>query len=422
MLGLLPAICPKTILSLPWIALASLPIILPTKPLERPPISGKIHGADADALSSHLLFPRYFDFHPAPDDSSKNISQKTHGLVPVWGFGTVVESTHARISVGERVYGYLAPTRYLIVPVSPSDVNKHAFYVPRPHLPTGLPLTLMIVIQSLISFHLDRRPYNQILRCSTDPLYDPSPDAEDLTMLYRPLFWTSFWCEDWLNSSNYRNGARRVLISSASAKTAFCLAYLVGKRKVSGMRIVGLTSKKNIEFTKGLGLYDDVVDYDTFGSSQAMKLGGEKWIYLDVAGNEDLNKKIYGHFDSSGTLSGNISFGMTNLSPTSGPSESAQWSKNSFERLARPSTAPESFFMVEWLDIRKHQLSISEIFGMQDKAWKELMADCRGWVKIERVNGPKQVEKAYQSVSKGGLGPEKGFIWSLWDENLSAKL
>jgi hypothetical protein len=78
----------------------------------------------------------YFDFNPAPEAGS--VSPNTHGLVPVWGFGTVVTSTHPKIYAGERVYGYLAPSRYLLIPVSPSDVNKYAFYVPRPHLPAGM--------------------------------------------------------------------------------------------------------------------------------------------------------------------------------------------------------------------------------------------------------------------------------------------
>lgn len=78
----------------------------------------------------------YFDFNPAPETDT--ISPKTHGLIPVWGFGTVVASSHPKIHEGERVYGYFAPTRYLLLPVSPSDVNKHAFYVPRPHLPAGV--------------------------------------------------------------------------------------------------------------------------------------------------------------------------------------------------------------------------------------------------------------------------------------------
>jgi tRNA U38,U39,U40 pseudouridine synthase TruA len=55
----------------------------------------------------------------------------------VWGFGTVIKSTHPKIQEGERIYGYLAPTRYLLLPVSPNDVNKFSFYIPRPHLPAG---------------------------------------------------------------------------------------------------------------------------------------------------------------------------------------------------------------------------------------------------------------------------------------------
>jgi tRNA U38,U39,U40 pseudouridine synthase TruA len=55
------------------------------------------------------------------------VSKKTHGLIPVWGFADVIESTHSGIQVGERVYGYFAPTRYLLLPVSPDDINKYYF-------------------------------------------------------------------------------------------------------------------------------------------------------------------------------------------------------------------------------------------------------------------------------------------------------
>ncbi|KAL5534942.1 hypothetical protein ACEPAF_3032 [Sanghuangporus sanghuang] len=130
---------------------------------------------------------RYFDFHNVPE--SKQTSRDSHGLIPVWGFGTVIWTSHKRIEAGERVYGCFAPTRYLLLPISPVDVNKYTFFVSRPHFPR------------------DRRPYNQITRCRTDPHYNPSPEIEDLTMLYRPLFWTSFWCDDWLAASGFRGGA-----------------------------------------------------------------------------------------------------------------------------------------------------------------------------------------------------------------------
>ncbi|KAF7335834.1 hypothetical protein MVEN_02239700 [Mycena venus] len=352
------------------------------------------------ALGEQAHF-RYYDFHPAPEVG--DVSPKTHGLVPVWGFGTIVASSHPKISPGERIYGYLAPSRYLLVPVSPSDVNKHAFYVPRPYLPA------------------DRRPYNQIIRCAGDPEYTPTALGEDLTMLYRPLFWTAYWFEDWIFSVGYR-GATAFLISSASAKTAFCAAYLIGKRRSRGetnVKIVGLTSKRNVAFTKGLSLYDEVVEYDSFTSA----LGREKWVYVDVAGNDDLNKRLFAHFQTpaSGELVASVALGMTTLAPASEKASSLDWSTNTF---ADSSKVPqlEQFFMVEWLNVRKHQLSLQEIFRRQKEAWAELMVDCVPWVRLEHVKGAEEVKKAYDNVATSGFSPDAGFIWSLWDEKVKTKL
>ncbi|KAF9467836.1 hypothetical protein BDZ94DRAFT_1376575 [Collybia nuda] len=372
------------------------------------------------ALGEHPHF-RYFEFNPAPENGS--VSPKSHGLIPVWGFGTIVTSTHPKINEGERVYGYFAPTRYLLVPVSPSDVNKHAFYVPRPHLPP------------------DRRPYNQILRCATDPHYTPTPTAEDLTMLYRPLFWTSYWCEDWLFSTGYRGGVSSFLISSASSKTAFCLAYLIQKRIARGdvnahTTVIGLTSTKNLAFTKGLGLYHEVYEYDTFSSAPLLQGQDKRWIYVDVAGNEGLNQQITSHLSSpyTGSLAACVSLGLTNLTPSSN-ADSLDWNANTFTTPTPPSTNDvvatssfwpkfENFFMVEWLDVRKHQISIAEIFSRQNLAWKQLMVDCVGWVKIDRIYGANDVKEAYEKVAKYGLGPAHGLVWSMWDKGdaLVAKL
>ena len=71
--------------------------------------------------------------------------------------------------------------------------------------------------------------------------------------------------------------------------------------------------------------------------------------------------------------------------------------------------------MPEWLDIRRHKIPVLEIFRRQNQAWKELMEDCTNWVELKRVYGATGVEEAYRKLSKGGLGPDKGLIWSLWD-------
>ncbi|KAK7048949.1 hypothetical protein R3P38DRAFT_2872203 [Favolaschia claudopus] len=307
-----------------------------------------------------------YDFHPAPD--SGNVSPKTHGLVPVWGFGTVVASSHPKINSGERVYGYLAPCRYLLVPVSPSDVNKHAFYVP------------LARISQLI------------IRCAADPEYTPTAQGEDLTMLYRPLFWTAYWFEDWMFSSKYR-GATAFLISSASAKTAFCAAYLIRKRRSRGesahVKIVGLTSKRNVEFHKTTV---------AIRCSDRVRLVCVKWVYVDVAGNDAFNKRLFNISPTPPTnssLSPPSLWGMTTLAPDN--AASFVWASNA-------GVSPE------------HQLSVQEIFRRQKQAWTELMwiafLGC-GW---NMFLGTVAVKKAYDEIATGGFSPDVGYIWSLWDE------
>jgi len=335
-----------------------------------------------------------------------------------------VASAHHKVAVGERLYGYFAPARYLVLPIDEKDVNKYSIYVPRNHLPA------------------DRRVYNQIVRCSTDPLY--TPETEDLAMLYRPLFWTSYWCEDWLARSEYRGGCENILISSASSKTAFCFAYCIRKRverdptRISNIRIIGLTSKGNLEFTKNLGLYHEVYEYDSFLSVSATPFHSKsknRWIYIDVAGNQTLNSRIYTHFASpyvTSKLVAAVSLGMTNLVPGEKKADKIEWTTNTDPKTASDSgdmktasstssagfwPVTEQFFTPEWLTVRRSELSPSQMFNMQKSAWGALMQDCRDWVKLERVYGGEHVRMAYEAMveSSSGLGPDKGWIWSMWE-------
>lgn len=276
---------------------------------------------------------------------------------------------------------------------------------------------------------VDRRPYNQIIRCSNDPLYDPLPVAEDLTMLYRPLFWTSFWCEDWLYSSKY-HGANRILISSASAKTAFCLAYRIKMRMKKdglsglGLRVVGLTSRRNLDFTRRLGLYDDVTEYGMLETDGMVQPGKEKWVYVDVAGNDGLNDRVASHLGGiGGSLVGAFQLGLTNLTPSSSsslasttPSSATSVSNQRPEVVAKGprKVALQLFFMPEWFAVRSKELSVRQIAKLQAEAWREFLVDGRDWVKLEQIYGGNNVEKAYRSIVRGELGPERGMIWSMW--------
>ena len=103
----------------------------------------------------------YWKFFPADEAG--------WGIVPVWGFAAVVESTHADVSVGERLYGYW-------------PMASHAVLSPHRTSPTGF----SDGAAHRAGLHA---VYNQYLRSSTDPFYQQ--DTEDVQALLRPLFITS---------------------------------------------------------------------------------------------------------------------------------------------------------------------------------------------------------------------------------------
>jgi hypothetical protein len=281
----------------------------------------------------------------------------------------------------------------------------------------------------------DRRPYNQLIRCAADTQYVPTGLAEDLAMLYRPLFWTAFWCADWLAAARFR-GATCLLVSSASAKTAFCFAYCARVQAEAlgvPLRVVGLTSGRNEKFTRRLGLYDEVLTYNGFEHTEVVKpREGDKWMYVDVAGSAELNGRVFAHFACSQALVAGVTLGMSTLNPAD-PDGSSPHRKLNTALVAAASVAPvgvspaatakalgkddmEDFFMIEWLDVRRREWSVKQIAEMQDRAWSALMRDCQRWVGIERIWGGEGVKRAYGEIIGGKVGPERGFVWSLWDE------
>ena len=117
---------------------------------------------------------------------------------------------------------------------------------------------------------------------TTDAAYDA--DREDLLILYRPLFFTSYMLADQLEDNAFF-GASVVALSSASSKTAYGAAFLLQGK---GPEVVGLTSPGNVEFTESLGCYDRVVAYDAVSELDA----GTPTAYLDVAGNAELREQL----------------------------------------------------------------------------------------------------------------------------------
>jgi hypothetical protein len=191
---------------------------------------------------------KYFDVFPSKD--------KEEAKLNVWGLATIIKSNNDKLLENEQIYGYFPCQKYY--KLTPSHVNDEYFMVKRSQLPA------------------DYKVYNQYFRSSKDFQNSNDENTQNMMLLYRPLFWTSFFIDDYLNFNNFF-GTRKVLISSASSKTAFCLAHLL-KGKI---QVHGVTSKKNYQFVKGLGLYDNVILYENFDNEY---IDDKDFIYINISG------------------------------------------------------------------------------------------------------------------------------------------
>ena len=273
------------------------------------------------------------------------------GVIPLWGFADVVDSTVDALPVGTRVYGYLPMASHLVVRARLTsagfvDTSDH-----RAELPAV---------------------YNSYLVTTADPAYDER--LEDLQVLYRPLFLTSFLLADQLADDDF-HGARTVVISSASSKTAFGTAQLLRGR---GVRLVGLTSPRNVEFTESLGLYDSVLPY---GADVDL----EPSVYLDFSGSSDVRSALYDRLGDR--LVEDVSIGLTHQ--------------------AAPADARSEFFFAPDR-LRKRTADwgsdgLAERFGT---AWRDFTARAGEWVGIARHSGPDELAAVWRAVLRGERAPD----------------
>lgn len=202
---------------------------------------------------------RYWSFFPTHAEG--------WGHMPAWGFAEVVESTVEGVEKGERYYGYWPIATHLVM--QPVRVSERGFYDGAPH---RLELT---------------SAYNQYQRTTTDAAY--RPENEPYQALLRPLFITSFMLADFLEDNGFF-GARQIIFSSASSKTAYGTAFCLENRE--DVRLLGWTSSGNRAFVDSLGCYAQTVTYE-----ELEKLDPNvPTLYVDFAGNNDLRARVHHHF------------------------------------------------------------------------------------------------------------------------------
>lgn len=319
---------------------------------------------------------RYWDVFPAGDPG--------WGRVPVWGFAEVIESRSDDVTVGERLYGYLPMSNELVIEPGRADARG---------------LTDVSAHRAGLA-----GAYNRYTRCAADPLY--RADREHMQMVMYPLFATSFMIDDQLGEHPAADGPdaadalAAVVISSASSKTSIGVAFGAHRR---GLRVIGLTSAANAEFTRSLGVYDEVVTYDDLTDAGALGEIEGPAAFVDVAGNADVRRAA--HVGLADRLVVSLTVGGTHWDhQPDAPSDDPL-----------PGPEPTFFFAPTRIAERTREWGREGLDARLGGAWDEFTDWAAGWVEMRTAIGADQVVGVYLDLLAGRVDPRHGHVCRVAD-------
>lgn len=302
---------------------------------------------------------KYWQIFPAPQG---------FGNIPVWGFGEVIASQHSSVAVGERLFGYFPMATHLVIEAA--DVSKRALRDGAAHRKQVSPV------------------YNLYSRVTGDPAF--AGHQGDLQALLRPLFMLSFLVDDFL-AENDDFGARSVLLSSASSKTAFGLAHLLHSR---GRKVIGLTSAGNTGFVGSLRCYDGVLTYDRISALPT----DAPVAFVDMAGSSALRADLHDHFRAQMACS--VRVGLTHRATDA-------------DEGALPGAKPRWFFAPDHIRKRAKDWGPGGIEQRFAAAWSGFAPLLERSLSVVESRGPEAVRRIYLDTLRGRIPPEQGHILSL---------
>ncbi len=304
----------------------------------------------------------YWQFFPASEG---------YGCIPVWGFARVVASACDEVAVGLRVYGYLPMATHAVL--TPSRVSAQHFMDATAHR-LGLPAA-----------------YNQYRVAP--------PGANDgATAVLRPLFTTAFLIDDFL-AEQEDFGARTLLLSSASSKTAWATAYCLANRAERTARRVGVTTLSRRGFVESLGLFSQVLGYDELAALPA----DEPTLYIDFSGDAAYRRAVHERFGDR----------LVHSSSIGGTHHDALGSARGL-----PGPRPTLFFAPSRLQYRAAAPPAGWGWaGLADRieaAWQGCLAcatqGAMPWLVLETRHGAAAIEQAYAEVRAGHTDPRCGLV------------
>jgi hypothetical protein len=300
----------------------------------------------------------YWRFFPATEG---------FGLIPVWGFADVVESRHPEVPEGDRLYGYFPMATH--VAMRPDRVRAERLIDGAAHR-AGLPSV-----------------YNSYARVSAEPHFDAAMENE--RMLLFPLYATSFCIWDFLKDNSWF-GAEQAVVASASSKTGIGLAYALAD-DAEAPPSVALTSARNLDFVKGLRLYDAVFAYDRIAAIDRSK----PTVIIDMSGDGAVVSDLHAHLGENMRYTSNV--GVTHYAKAGmGPA------------FIRERSA--MFFAPGHIEKRGRDWGPGVFEKKAFAFWRDAAKRSGDWLTIAGVSGMQGLESAYGDLLRGAASPDRGLI------------
>lgn len=300
----------------------------------------------------------YWKFFPTADED--------WGVIPVWGIAEVIESD-GELPVGDRLYGYFPMASHLVIePARVKEANLFDGTAHRAELPPV---------------------YNRYSRLAADPAYESAMDDE--RMVLWPLYATSFCLYDWLLDNDW-HGAEQVILPSASSKTAIGTAYAI-RTDPNPPRLVGVTSSRNVEAVKALGLYDDVVLYEDIEIGVAQKAS----VIVDMSGSGEVLGRLHKLLGDNMRFTSNV--GVTHYS------EAGMGPDFIKDRSAM-------FFAPGHIQKRSKDWGPGEFDRKAAEFWHDATVKSRDWLKINRQSGIDAIGEAYMDVLAGKTAADSAWV------------
>jgi hypothetical protein len=304
----------------------------------------------------------YWKFFPTKDG---------FGIPPVWGIATIIQSKNPDLKVGDTVYGFFPASTHLLIEAN--KVRPAGFTDTTPH---------RAKLPSL---------YNYYYLNQNDPFY--KLEKENSELIFRPLFTTSFLLMDFILSNQIFN-SDRIILTSASSKTALALAYLLNKEKKQNNQkysVLALTSSKNKEFLIKQGYFDSVNTYEEMES-----IPKESSVVIDFAGNKTILKNLKDH------LGEKLNFlSLVGL---------VHWEEKVEEKDSIGGTL---FFAPTYVKKRTKDWGIDGFQNNLADKYFDFIDIASLWMHFEEKNDKFEFQKLYLEILEGKVTPDKGYIFKL---------